>query len=111
MRDKQDKRKDERFSISQIFEIEFMKEKVFSARGLNISKGGLLCETEYPIEPMARVFLVFHLPRSRSRRALRTEGTVIHVRKKGEMYEFGVTFGDITDEDREAIFTYLKKRS
>jgi hypothetical protein len=107
----QDKRKFERFTISQIFEIEFMKEKVFSARGLNISKGGLLCETEYPIEPMARVFLVFRLPGSRSGRVLRTEGTVIHVKRRGEMNEFGVTFGDITEEDKENILTYLKKHS
>jgi hypothetical protein len=107
----QDKRKHERFGISQIFEIEFMKENVFSARGLNISDGGLLCETDYPIEPMARVFLVFNLPRAKKNYALRTEGTVIHVRKKGKMYEFGVSYGDITDEDKNTILNYLKKNN
>jgi hypothetical protein len=42
---------------------------------------------------------------------LRTEGTVIHVKRRGEMNEFGVTFGDITEEDKENILTYLKKHS
>lgn len=105
----QDKRKHERFAISQILELEFMKEKEFSARGLNVSDGGLLCETEYPIEPMARVYLVFQLPRARSRNVLRTEGTVAHVCKKGKMYEFGISYGDISDEDKKAILAYLKK--
>lgn len=105
----QDKRKHERFAISQILELEFMKEKEFSARGTNISEGGLLCETEYPIDPMARVFIVFQLPRARSGRVIRTEGTVIHVKKKGKIYEFGVSYGDITDDDRKDIQAYIKK--
>ena len=107
----QDKRKHNRFGISQIFEIEFMKEKVFSARGLDISEGGLLCETEYPIEPMARVFLMFKLPNTRSRHVLRTEGTAVHVSKKGKMYVFGVSYGDISDEDKNAILDYVKKHN
>lgn len=106
----QDKRKHERFAINQILELEFMREKEFSARGTNISEGGLLCETEYPIEPMARVFIVFQLPRAKSGRVLRTEGTVVHVRKKGKINEFGVSYGDISDDDRKNIQAYIRKQ-
>jgi hypothetical protein len=103
------KRKHDRFPISQIFEIQVMKESVFEARGLNISEGGLMCETEYPIEPTARVFIVFKLPHAKPERVVRTEGTVLRVEKKGKMYVFGISYGDISDEDRKAIRVYVKK--
>lgn len=101
-----EKRKHQRFKIPQIFEITFTKEEPFSASGINISEGGLLCETEYPIEPLARVFMVFILP-DKGHEILRNEGSVLRVSRKKEKYEFAVAFGDMTDEDRAQLKRYI----
>lgn len=103
----QEKRKHQRFEIPQIFKIEFMREDPFSATGINISEGGLLCETEYNLEPLSRVFMTFILP-DKSHELLRNEGSVLRVAKKGHMYQFAVAFGDMTDDDREQLRRYLK---
>ncbi len=103
---KNENRKHKRFDIPQIFKIEFMKEEAFAARGINISEGGLLCETEYPIDQLSRVFMVFVLP-DRGQEILRNEGSVLRVSKKGDKYEFAVAFGDMTDDDREELRKYL----
>ena len=101
-----EKRKHNRFDISQIFKIEFMREDPFSAAGINISEGGLLCETEYPIETLERVFMVFVLP-DKKHEILRNEGSVLRVSKKGNMNEFAVAFGDMTEEDRALLKKYI----
>ena len=102
-----EKRKHQRFEIPQIFKIEFMREDPFSAAGINISEGGLLCETEYNLEPLSRVFMTFILP-DKKNEILRNEGSVLRVEKKGRMYQFAVAFGDMTDDDREELRRYLK---
>ena len=103
-----ERRKYRRFDIPQIFRIEFMHEEQFSATGLNISEGGLLCETEYKLEPLSRVFMVFILP-DKGHEILRNEGSVLRVKKRSHKYEFAVAFGDMTDEDKEVLHRYLKR--
>jgi len=102
-----EKRKHQRFEIPQIFKIEFMREEPFSAAGINISEGGLLCETEYNLEPLSRVFMTFVLP-DKKHELLRNEGSVLRVEKKGHMYQFAVAFGDMTDDDRDELRRFLK---
>jgi len=101
-----ERRKHNRFDIPQIFKIEFMREDPFEASGLNISEGGLLCETDYPIEPLSRVFMTFILP-DKGHEILRNEGSVLRVTKKNHKYHFAVGFGDMTDEDRAQLRKYL----
>lgn len=103
-----ERRKHMRFDIPQIFKIEFMREVQFAARGINISEGGLLCETEYMLEPLSRVFMTFTLPGVEDA-VLRNEGSVLRVVKKGQMYQFAVAFGDMTEDDREFLRKYLSR--
>jgi hypothetical protein len=101
-----EKRKHERFNIPQIFKIDVMREEQFSASGINISEGGLLCETVYPIEPLTRVFMIFILP-DKSHEEIKNEASVLRVSKKGDKYHFAVAFGDMTEEDHELLKKYL----
>ncbi len=102
-----EKRSFKRFTVTQIFMIEFMKEEQFAANGLNISQGGLLCETKYRIDPLSRVFMAFSLPGDEEP-AIQNEGAVMRVEKKGDKYVFAVGFGDMKDEDKKRLQKYLK---
>ena len=98
-----EKRKHRRFNISQIIELDFMKEKYFEANGLNISEGGILCSSTYPVEPLARVFLMINIPLPDKEFTLKTEGIVMHSKKERNKYIFGISFTDLAQEEKKIL--------
>jgi c-di-GMP-binding flagellar brake protein YcgR len=103
-----ERRRHERFAIRQMLEISFAREVFFQAEGLNISEGGMMCRTDYPVEPLTKVYLIVSIPGKTGEHLLKTEGTVIHTRKEAGEYVFGVTFNDLGEQDIQALQAYLQ---
>ncbi len=103
-----DRRQSKRFSIRQIIDLTFPREAFFQAEGLNLSEGGMMCKSSYPVEPLMRVYLMLSLARGDGSYLLKTEGSVVHVEKKAGAYLFGVAFEHLEPQDLEALRAYLK---
>lgn len=105
----QDKRRFPRFKISQMVDIAFPRETFFHAEGVNISEGGMLCKTNYDIEPLSQVFFMVNVEHAGGSRMVKTRGTVIHTRKDGDEIVFGVSFDEIDEADRAALQAYIQE--
>ncbi len=69
----------------------------------NISEGGMLVVTRDTFEPGTEVKFRFSLPGGRS---IEGYGKVIHSKSKTQM---GIEFGDLKQEDRKAIATFVRE--
>lgn len=83
------------------------EDSYFSARGLDISEGGMLAESASPIEPMSHVFLMFLVPGQGGGRRISCEGHIVHSRFDGSRCVFGICFQELSAEDREAIDAFV----
>ncbi|MBN1531839.1 MAG: PilZ domain-containing protein [Spirochaetes bacterium] len=92
-----------RFSINRIVEIGIMRSDTFSAEGINISEGGVLCESTYPVEPLAKVTVMFTIETAGKDHTIECDGSVAHVKRKGKKYLFGIHFADIDPDDQKLI--------
>ncbi len=104
-----DKRKHPRFNVNRIVEIGIMKENTFNAFGLNISEGGIFCESDYPVKPLSRVSIMFTMTINGKDHTIECEGSVIHVRKEGKKNLFGVHFSGLMPEEQRLIRSFVAK--
>jgi len=79
----------------------------------NISAGGLFIATHQPLDVGRQVELLFHVPTKKG--PLRTRGVVAWVREYGEATSdvspgMGIRFVDLSEEDTEAIRSFLQAR-
>ena len=102
-----DKRKYARFSIEQFVEMSYLHETFINAEGINISEGGILCKTTFPIEPLDKAFIMLKIPIKDKEYMLKLNGVIIHYQKKDDYYLFGVEFTDIEDSDKKILKEYL----
>ncbi len=105
-----DRRQHERFTIRQMIDITFPRENYLQAEGLNLSEGGMMCRTTYPVEPLTRVFLMLSLPTGAAggeEYLLKTEANVVYVRQEADEYVFGVAFAGLSRQDSEALRGFL----
>jgi hypothetical protein len=84
------------------------EDEYLSVRGLNLSSGGLSAESVDLIEPLSRVFVMFTLPGAGGDRRIRCEGFVAHSRWDGSRCVFGISFRDLSADDRAAIDATLR---
>jgi c-di-GMP-binding flagellar brake protein YcgR len=102
-----------RFTIDRMVRIELGSQRPVSARGINISVGGLLCRTEEPVDPLTRMRMFLSLPDDAGgERRLEMEGTVLHYRSgKGGNYDLGIHFDRIDSSARQVIGRYVARLS
>ncbi len=98
-----ERRKDRRFVIDQFFEISLSQEKSISARGMNISKGGLLCEVEEPLELNNRVFLLLTLQHNEEEFRFSCEGIIIRCRENNNKYYAAIQFTGLSEDQKDNI--------
>jgi hypothetical protein len=78
------------------------------ATALNLSKGGLACESAMMLEPLSQVYLIFSIPApGGGERRIRCEGYVAHSACEEERCVFGIRFHDLSREDQAAIDAYV----
>lgn len=100
-------RKHKRFSIEQFVEFSFMHETFINAEGVNISEGGMLCKTSYPIEPLDKAYIMLKIPLKDKEYVIKINGVIAHYQKADNSYLFGVEFTDLEDFDRKILKEYI----
>lgn len=101
-----DKRKHMRFPIHQAIEISFGQEEFFNARGINLSAGGMLIETETELDPQSRIYLFFPVALEEKNYDVEVEGVVRHVVKKGDLFHIGIEFYEMRPDNKELLEAY-----
>lgn len=93
-----DRRRAPRFSVSQAIEIGLGREEWLYARGLNISRTGILLATDRYIQGGTRVYLLLELGEEEaSPKPVEIEGFVARCEEEeGGEYRVGVSFGDLS---------------
>ncbi len=100
---KKERRKDSRFVIEQMLEISLAKEKPVTAKGVNISKGGLLCEVNEPLDLNNRAFLTLTLKQEEKEFRFSCEGVIIRCRKNHNKYYAAIQFTELTADQEKNI--------
>jgi hypothetical protein len=78
------------------------------AKALNLSSGGIACESEVMLEPLSLVYLIFSIPTPSGERRIRCEGYVAHSSCHEDTCVFGIRFHDLSAEDQAAIDTFVQ---
>ncbi|HCM26622.1 MAG: hypothetical protein A2Z99_15355 [Treponema sp. GWB1_62_6] len=103
----EDRRVEKRFSIKQFIDLSAKGEEFIHVRGLDLSLGGLSCETTSPLDPMMQVFVLLSIPGDSGERIVEVEGYVAHSRMEKGVCIAGISFIDRTPDARTAIESYL----
>lgn len=90
-------------------DIAFPRETFFHADGVNLSEGGMLCRTNYDIEPLSQIFCMVNVESDEGPLMLKTRGTVIHTRREGDEVFFGVSFDELDESEKSALRSYLER--
>lgn len=104
-----EKRQHVRIDAINPLEVRIYNDNILSREGqgrtLNISKGGVLLETSFPIEEGRKLALVITLGKD----FLYISGKVVHSRCENEhRYKTGVAFVSIDDRGRLILDKYIK---
>jgi len=79
-----------------------------AAKALNLSSGGLACESATMLDPLSRVYLIFTISTPQGERQIRSEGYVAHSSCGDESCVFGIRFQDLSAEDQGAIDSFVR---
>jgi c-di-GMP-binding flagellar brake protein YcgR len=101
-------RREAPFTVLQILETGQSRETFFAASGRNLSPGGMLIETDDPIEPHIRIFTMLRLGEDADAPVLSTEGIVVHVAPRPGACLCGIRFYDLTPGDAGKLAAYLE---
>ncbi len=102
-----ERREHQRCHLTQLLDVTLMREQDVSASAIELSEGGVLCRSDSPVELLSRMYLMLRIPTSGPEYMLKTEGVVMHQRRDGDSWVFGIAFGDLTKADHEALTSYL----
>lgn len=102
-----EKRTTARFSIQQLVGLSADGTAFLSAKGLDLSLGGLSCETGEPLEPKTPVYLMLGLPYASGDHLIRCEGFVAHARRQDGKYVVGIEFTGMSGEHRSLLEEHL----
>jgi len=102
-----ERREHRRCSLTQLLDVTLMREHDIEASAIELSEGGLLCKSGAPVDLLSAVYLMLRIPTAGADYMLKTEGVVMHQRREGEDWVFGISFGPLTSADKEALRYYL----
>jgi hypothetical protein len=96
-----------RFSIKQFVDLSSDGQDFLHARGIDLSTGGLKCESEVPLDPMTPVFIMLGFSGDSGETVIQVEGYVAHSRMEDGHCVVGISFTDRSPEALAAIESYL----
>jgi hypothetical protein len=105
---KKERRKNRRFIIDQLFEISLAKEIPISAKGVNISKGGVFCEVGEPLDLSSRAFLMITLQHEEGDYSFSCEGMITRCKRNKKKYLAAIQLTDLTADQKRQIGKMLK---
>ncbi len=95
--------------IEHVIELSYGRESFVNARGLNLSKTGLLCTTDTYIEPYTTVFLAINVPAGPEGQTINCEGIVLRSTEEEEGYTTAISFMSFREKDAETLVDFLGK--
>ena len=105
---KQERRKHERFAISQAIEAKFPKETIFEAVGLDLSEDGMRIETDRHLDPYAKIFILVQTGEGEHDKFY-FDGVVAWTEKEGHKSIYGLQITDIDYDSRIHLKEFIKK--
>lgn len=102
-----ERREHRRCSLTQLLDVTLMRERDIPAAAMELSEGGVLCKSDSPVDLLSSVYLMLRIPTSGPDYMLKTEGVVMHQRREGDSWVFGIAFGRLSEADRNALRSYL----
>jgi len=103
-----ERREFRRCTLTQLLDMTLMRERDIGAAAIELSEGGVLCRSDAPVDLLSPVFLMLKVPTLGSDYILKTEGVVMHIRREGESWVFGIAFGTLTETDHQVLHAYLE---
>ena len=89
-----EKRRRERFAMSQVIELSTSEGQQVKAQGVNISEGGLLCQTDTEIPLGTLVSFQLSIPSGKSTMSVACEGLVLRNNSNNGKYDVVIDFFD-----------------
>ena len=104
---KEERRKAPRFTIDEMIELDFGRESVVHASGLNLSASGLLCKSDYYMEPDTEVSLVLTIPSDSGEHTISCDGVVVRADRGKGRHLTAIEFMSLADKDVGALDAFL----
>lgn len=105
---REERRKARRFTIDEMVELEFGRELVVHASGINLSATGLLCRSDCYLEPATEVSLVLTVPSGSGSHTVSCDGVVVRSEKGKSRHLIAIRFTSLADKDVGALSAFLK---
>ena len=105
-----ERRHDQRFSIEQIVEVSFGRETFVRGSGINISRTGILCETDGYLEPSSQVSLQMTIQMDSQIHRFNCEGIVVRTDEIKGSFQSGISFTDLEAQDARKLDAFLKRQ-
>ena len=103
-----ERRKHERFTISQAIEAKFPKETLFDAVGLDLSEDGIRIEAARHLDPYAKIFILVQTGEGEHDKFY-FDGVVAWVEKAGHKNIYGIQITDIDYDSKKHLKEFVKK--
>lgn len=97
-----------RFTIDQMVELELGKESVVHASGINLSSTGLLCKSDYFMEPGTEVSVVLTVPSASGSHTVSCDGIVIRTERGRGRHLTAIQFMTLAGKDVGALEAFLE---
>jgi len=102
-----ERRTDSRFCIHQFLDLSSNGEDFLPVKAMDLSLGGMSCESAVPLEPMTPVFLLLGFESEEGEKAVEVQGYVAHSNMEKGVCKAGISFTIRSPEARSAIEAYL----
>lgn len=96
-----------RFTIDSMVELELGRESVVHATGVNLSSGGLLCKSDFYMDPDTEVSLVITVPSGTGSHTVSCDGVVVRSDKGKGRHLTAIRFISLADKDVGALSAFL----
>ena len=106
---KEERRAHPRFTISQAIEVQFPKETMFDAVGIDISAKGIKIETARDLDPTAKIFILVQTGEEEHEKFY-FDGVVAWKKTAGKKHTYGIQITDIDNGSRLAMKLFIRHR-
>ena len=102
-----ERRKHHRFNIAQAIEIEFPKETIFDAAGIDLSETGLRIKTERDMDAYARIFIMIATGGGEDDKFY-FDAVVVWKKGAHGNFEYGLKIADIDAGSAQKLKKFIK---
>jgi hypothetical protein len=100
-----------RFEVNQLVELDAGRETFVRAHAANLSRGGILCETDEECELHSTVFIMMTLSLNEGDRIIKCEGVIVRSEPDGDHWETGISITSMDDASAVIFDEFLAQRN